>query len=118
MKSVMRKSVLLAGAFLVFTVANAGAEWNVMEVKVPFPFVVNGHTLPAGQYLVEQEDGTAVLIRGEGTNHAAVVAMTMAASEHDQSTMTPTLTFTRDENHYRLSGVQESPSEGWTVISR
>jgi hypothetical protein len=118
MKSVMRKSVLLAGAFLVCTVASASASWNVMEVNVPFAFVVNGHTLPAGQYTVEQEDGTAVLIRGERDNHAAAIVMTVAAGEHDLSEVKPTLTFTRDENHYRLSSLQESPSEGWTVISR
>ena len=118
MKSVIRKSVLLAGAFLVFTVASANASWNVMEVKVPFPFVVNGRTLPAGQYMVEQEDGTAVLIRGERGNHAAAFVMTIAAGDYDPSAMKPTLTFTRDENHYRLTSLQESPSEGWTAISR
>ena len=119
MKSVIRKSVLLAAVFLVFAGANANASgWNVTEVKVPFPFVVNGHTFPAGQYMVEQEGGSALLIRGEKRNHAAAFAMTVAASGQDPAGTKPTLTFTRHENQYRLSSVWESGSEGWSVIGR
>lgn len=117
MKSIMRKSVLLAGAFLVLGSANANASgWNVLEVKVPFPFVVNGHTLPAGQYMVEQEGGSALLLRGEKENHAALFAMTVSASGHDPAGTKPTLTFTRHENQYRLSSVWRSSNEGWSVI--
>jgi hypothetical protein len=118
MRSVMRKSVLLAGAFLLFAGATASASgWNVMEVKVPFSFVVNGHTLPAGRYTVEQEGGSALLLRGEKDNHAAAFAMTVAASGQDPAGPRPTLTFTRHENQYRLSSVWESGSEGWSIVS-
>ena len=48
MRSIMRKSVMLAGAFLVFAGGKrerVGREYT-LEVKVPFPFVVNGANLP------------------------------------------------------------------------
>jgi hypothetical protein len=118
MRSVVQKSVLLAGAFLICAGANASASWNVMEIKVPFPFVVNGDTLPAGRYSVEQENGSAVLIRGEKDNTAAVVVMTASATGQDPSGTEPTLTFKRYENQYRLASVWESRTEGWSVIDR
>ena len=119
MRSIMRKSVMLAGVFLVFAGANASAsDWNVMEVKVPFPFVVNGQTFPAGQYMVEEEDGSALLLRGEKGNHAATFVTTIPASGQEPAGTKPALTFTRDENQYRLSSVWESGSEGWSIIGR
>jgi hypothetical protein len=46
MKSVLRNAVVLAAAILVL---GSGMAWvGVEEVKVPFPFVVHGTTLPSG----------------------------------------------------------------------
>ena len=118
MRSVTRKSVLLAGAFLVFAWANANASWNAMEVKVPFPFVVKGQTLPAGQYRIEEEGGSMLLFRAEKGNHAAMFASTVPAGGQNQAGTVPALTFTRYEDQYRLSSVWESGSEGWSVIGR
>ena len=51
MRSILRNSVILAGVFLLFAGANASAALvNVLEVKVPFSFVVNGQSFPAGRY--------------------------------------------------------------------
>ena len=116
--SVMRKSLALAGVFLMFAGAKASASWDVMEVRVPFPFAVKGQTLPAGQYLVEQENGSAVLLRGEKDNKGAAVVMTTSASGQDPAGAKPTLMFMRDENHYRLATVWESGTEGWRIVDR
>jgi hypothetical protein len=121
MRSIMRKSVMLAGAFLLFAgaTANAAAS-NLMEVKVPFSFVVNGQSFPAGQYMVERDDmgSPVLLIRGEKRNHAAAFVSTLPAVGQDPAGTVPALTFTRYENQYRLSGIWESGSEGWSVIAR
>ena len=54
MKSLMRKSLLLAGGFLLLASSTASAAVsNVLEVKIPFPFVANGKHLPAGQYMIQ-----------------------------------------------------------------
>src|SRR5438132_552135 len=118
MRSIMTKSAVLAGAFLLVggAAANAAAS-NVVEVKVPFSFVVNGQSFPAGQYMVEREDMSSpvLLIRGEKGNHTATFVSTMAADGQDPAGTAPALVFTRAENQYRLSGVWESGSEGWSI---
>ena len=55
MRSILKKSVMLAVVFLGLAgaAANAAAS-DVLEAKVPFPFVVNGRNFPAGQYRVER----------------------------------------------------------------
>ncbi len=121
MRSLMRKSVMFAGAFLLFAGANAYAsDWNIiMEVKVPFPFVVKGQSLPAGRYKVEQQDGSTLLFHGEEGNHAVVFVTTATpASGQDPAGTEPALTFIPYENEHRLSSVWESGSEGWSVIGR
>ena len=120
MRSIVRKSVMLAGALLLFAGANANAaEGYSFEVKVPFPFVVTGHTFPAGQYMVEEQaNGTSLLLRGEKGNHAVTFLTTIRASRQEPAGTKPALTFTRDEKQYRLSSVWESGSQGWSVMGR
>src|SRR5262245_32956422 len=114
MRSIMRKSVMLGGAFLLLAGANANAsDWYAFEVEVPFPFVVTGQTFPAGQYMVEEQgDGSSLLLRGEKGNHAATFLRTTPASRPDPASTEPGLTFTQVENQYQLSSVWESGSEG------
>ena len=121
MLSVMKKSVLLVGAFLVLGGGMAfAAVSNMVEVKVPFPFVVHGKAFPAGQYTVQREDAvpSVWLMRGEGKNHAASFMLTMPAAGHDPAGETPALTFRRYENQYHLTGIWESENEGQTVMGR
>jgi hypothetical protein len=115
----MRKSVVLAGAFLLFAGAANASDGYAFEVKVPFPFVVAGQTFPAGQYMVEeQSNGSNLLLRGEMGNHTATFLNTTHASRQEPAGTKPALTFTRHENQYQLSSVWESGSEGWSIIRR
>jgi hypothetical protein len=121
MRSIMRKSVVLAGAcLLVAGAATNAAASSVLEVKVPFSFVVNGRTFPAGQYMVERDDmsSSVLLIRGEKGNHNFTFVSSVPAGGQDPAGSVPALLFKRDENHYRLSSVWESGSEGWNLIGR
>ena len=120
MRSIVRKSVMLAGALLLVAGANANAaDGYSFEVKVPFPFVVTGQTFPAGQYMIEEQaNGSCLLLRGEKGNHASTFLITTRASRQDPPGTKPALTFTRNENQYRLSSVWESGSEGWSVVAR
>ena len=112
MKSITKRAGLLAAAFLVSVGGSAGAA--TMEVNVPFPFLVHGKTLPAGEYRVEN-DGAVVLFRGEKGNSAAVFVMTTQAGGHDPAGDKPALSFTRDETQYRLADIWESGSQGFEV---
>ena len=120
MRSIVRTSVMLAGALLLFAVANANAaDGYSFEVKVPFPFVVTGQTFPAGQYMVEEQaNGTSLLLRGEKGNHAVTFLTTIRASRKEPAGTDPALTFAHSENQYWLSNVWESGSEGWRVMGR
>jgi alkylation response protein AidB-like acyl-CoA dehydrogenase len=91
--------------------AGGSARAAEVEVKVPFPFVVHGKTLPAGEYRLENE-GDVILIRGERGNKVGMFVMGMPAGGHDPAGEQPALTFKRDETTYRLTGVWESGSEG------
>jgi hypothetical protein len=107
--------------FLVLGSANANAALlKVLEVKVPFPFVVNGQNLPAGRYSIQRDELTSsvLLIRSETGNRAATFVSTLPAGGHDPAGRVPVLTFSRYENQYRLSSVWESGSLGWSVIRR
>lgn len=106
------KTLVLAAAFL--TCAGGSARAAEIDVKVPFPFVVHGRTLPAGEYRLENE-GSVLLIRGERGNKAGMFVMGMPAGGHDPSGEQPALTFKRDETAYRLTGVWESGSEGQEI---
>ena len=112
MNSNIVKRGLLTTAFVVCVAAAGHAQ--TIEVTVPFPFLVHGTTLPAGQYRVEAE-GSVVLIRGEHGNQAAMFVGTTPAPGHDPSGDQPALMFTRYETQYRLADIWESGSEGLAI---
>ena len=120
MRSIVRKSAMLAGAFLLVAGATAQAsEGYTFEITVPFPFVVTGQTFPAGQYMVEEQaNGSSLLLHGEKGNYAVTFLNTTPASRPEPAGTKPALTFTHSENQYRLSSVWESGSQGWSVMGR
>jgi hypothetical protein len=99
MKSITKKAGLLAAAFVVCLAGSARAA--TIEVKVPFPFLVHGKTLPAGEYRVENT-GSVVLFRGEKGNRASMFVMTAPAGGYDPAGDMPAPRFTRYEKQYRL----------------
>ena len=121
MQSMMRNAALVAGAILLCAGGTARASTtNVLDVSVPFPFVVNGKSFPAGKYMIQRDDASSsvLLIRGEGHNHTAAFVSTMVDGGHDPAGSRPALTFKHGENEYRLATVWESGSEGWDVANK
>ena len=116
MWSVMKKAALLAAGFLVFAGGTARAE--VLDVKVPFPFVVRGQTLPPGEYRLERDStgSAAVLIRGEKGIKVNMFVMTMPAAGHAPSGDEPVLTFDRQENQYQLTDIWNS-GQGREIVA-
>jgi hypothetical protein len=112
MKSIVKRAGMLAAAFIVGVGGSARAA--TLEVKVPFPFVVNGKTLPAGEYRVESDHEVVTFVGEKGTKATAVVLTTPAAG-HDPAGDQPALSFTHDETQYRLVDVWASGSQGLAV---
>ena len=67
MRTMMRYAIPVA-AILIGAAGRAQAGTPLMEAVVPFPFIVNGHTMPAGKYTVERDDvaSSVLVLRGEG----------------------------------------------------
>ena len=121
MKSILKTSLLLAGAVVVLDggVARA-ADFQEMTAKVPFPFVVHNKTLPAGRYLLQRDDSdrSLVLIRSENGAHVASYVLTTPADGHDPSGDKPCLSFTRQGNTYQLSKIWDSSDDGVSLIGK
>jgi len=115
MRSMLVRSTM-AGAVLLLAAGSAKASpLELLDVKVPFPFTVDGKSFPAGQYRIDQDDslGTQVLlIRGMHSPQAAIVVTRPAGRT---GPVEPAVTFTRHEGQYRLSAVWESQDEGQAV---
>jgi hypothetical protein len=121
MNPAMKLSVLFSIAVAVLTLGAARADASdTIRARVPFPFVVQNKTLPAGQYLLVREDTdpAVVLIREVSRPYAAAFVVTNGAAGHDPAGEHPCLTFARYENQYRLSNIWESRNEGRTVIGK
>ncbi|HVQ16252.1 MAG TPA: hypothetical protein VMS40_21770 [Vicinamibacterales bacterium] len=113
MRSAMLKTAMLGAAFLL---AAGTARAASLEVNVPFPFIVNHETFPAGRYQLEQDvlaGPSVMIIRGMHTPQVAIVA-THEAAGHGPSK--PALQFEHRENQYRLENIWESPTEGQSII--
>jgi hypothetical protein len=111
MRSLIQKAGLLA-AFMVLATGSARA--STVQVKVPFSFIVHGQTLPAGQYLVNDDEGIVQLL-GEKGNHASMFVFTVPASGHDPAGNTPALTFRHHDNQYWLTDIWRSATQGREV---
>jgi len=120
MFSIVKKSAVLAGAFLLL--GGASARAGTIEVKVPFSFVVNGHTLPAGEYFLEREGLDVLYIRGEKPATAGVSGIpgmfvqTQPAAGRDPAGEKPILMFAPHEKEHRLVGIWESGDHGFTIL--
>ena len=114
MRTLFKTSLLIAAAFLCTARV---AQASTLEVTVPFPFVVNGHTLPAGQYRLDHE-GAVVLLSQEHGGHEAVYVLTRPETGKDPAGEKPALTFHRDENLYRLADVWDHDGQGYVLVGR
>src|SRR5688572_19824052 len=82
-----------------------------LEVKVPFSFLVNGRTMPAGNYTISRDGMTSSVWLIRGDKEGAFVA-TVPTRGHDPAGNRPALTFVRHENEYKLSAIWESADRG------
>ena len=113
----MRRILVIGLGALMCLAATAGRALaqDTLEVKVPFSFMVNGHTLPAGNYTITRDSTAAsvYLIRGD---KVGTFVATVPAGGHDPSGNRPSVTFVRHENEYKLSAIWESANDGLDVM--
>ena len=119
MLRLIKRTAIVAGVFLGLFATPSWAM-DTLDVKIPFPFVVHGRTLPSGEYSIQPVSiGSAVLlIRGQKGTKEGVMVLTTPASGHDPAGDKPSLTFKRYENQYRLATIWDSPASGVAVIGK
>ena len=99
-------------AFSALTIAGTAlpafaGDTDPMHVNVPFAFRAGRTTLPAGEYVVVEEDSGIILIRGSGGN-----AMLLSTAGPDDTTGKAGISFERSEKGFVLKSIH-----GWERIS-
>ena len=111
MRAIKMSSILALG-FLALCAGSARAH-DVMNVTVPFAFVVGNHSFPAGRYEVDTVlNGTDVFAIRSAASAASSLVMTTPANGADPAGSRPALVFHRYEKTYRLTQIWESGSQG------
>jgi hypothetical protein len=100
----MKKHTLLLGLSLLLIGTLASARDVNMKVNVPFDFVVNGATLPSGQYSLQGLGlGNAIAIRNaDHTANAMALAIRCESPKTSEKTK---LVFHRYGNRYFLAQI-------------
>ena len=97
----MKAQLIRMSVFAVLTAAAVCAQNSrVMKVNIPFDFVVESQTLPAGQYTVEQRFASALTLMSAGGQVQNII--TQAVESIDAQTLGK-LVFHRYGNEYFLS---------------
>lgn len=92
--------VLLTSAFALPSFLSASSLGPVLQVHVPFAFMVGTQQFAAGDYRVQQTDSGVLFVQGEGK---AVAAITLPADLKPGTSSS--LRFSSADQHY-LTGVQ------------
>lgn len=95
---VVTLSVIATLSIAVFAALN-----NKVKANVPFDFMVNGKTLPAGQYVIESRSGQNLLMIRSWEAKQDVGVITMRFEVKDDTE--PQLVFHRYGNQYFLAQV-------------
>ena len=112
MRSIVKTSVMVGFVFLL--AGGAASASTLVDVRVPFPFIVHNQAFPAGQYRVERlgDDPAILVIRGEHGINKSVISSSVEATGQDPEGDKPALTFTRGEDGYHLKDVWQDRADG------
>jgi hypothetical protein len=102
MKKVCKLLGLLGALALGTTLVSAADVADLVQVNIPFSFVLAGKAFPAGQYRIKETDAGLLLVQGEG---GAGIALTVPA-EKLKAAQGPALTFTANNGREYLVRVQ------------
>lgn len=78
-----------------------GADTDPMRISVPFSFKAGNTTLPAGDYVVLEENSGIIMIKGNGGHSAIVLSSTGAESNTEKAS----LSFAKGDQGYVLKSV-------------
>jgi hypothetical protein len=106
------KSSVLVTMILMLIAGSARAANQQMYVKVPFSFLVDGQSMPAGRYTLTNLASGYVSIHELGADPAAIITSTVAIGSQNPAGDVPALVFLPYENSYMLIQVWLSREYG------
>ena len=102
----MRKQILSVvvtlSAIATLSIAGFAGLSSSLKANVPFDFIVNGKTLPAGPYTIEKGSGAILMIRSRELKQGVGVIAPRVEFNNDSK---PHLIFRRYGNQYFLAQV-------------
>jgi len=107
----MLSLIVAAAALAVFTPLYITASAAEMNCRVPFSFIVNGKTLPAGAYTIDTSSG-AMLVKGA---QASAYVMTAAALRPAARSGRGSVVFLKTGSRYHLIEVWGGDGRGREV---
>ena len=100
--------IVIAAALAIFMPQNITASAGDLNCRVPFSFVVNGKTLPAGTYAIDAHSGTVIV---RGFQHPAII-MGIGASRPASRSGMGSVVFLRTGDRYELIEVWNADGSG------
>ena len=104
----MRNRLFAVLAVVVVGVALAAplaAQSLVLKATIPFEFNFSGKVMPAGEYLIQADGGSAALRLKNYESRVAAISLAFHPSGERRTAGEPTLTFNRYGDQYFLSNV-------------
>jgi hypothetical protein len=96
---------LSMAALAVLLAAPVSAQTLSLRASVPFDFVVNGHTLPAGDYLISQVNAERFLTVRNVSGGATPIVVTISVPGTTAAAGEASLTFHRYGSDYFLAQI-------------
>lgn len=99
--------------------AGTARATTLADISVPFPFTVEGKSLPAGRYQVERltDDPSALTIR-DTQQRVGTVVLAVPMEGTDPSGDEPAMTFVKGEHGFELRRLWTDRHDGFTVPAK
>ena len=110
------RMILTVGLFAFLAVAAAYGQNATIRAQIDFPFIVDGKTLPAGNYDFVRDDTASVFkVTDEGKNLAAAQVLTRIAAGMHTSPADGHVVFDKIGDAYTLAEIWIPGQDGYVL---
>jgi hypothetical protein len=117
----MRKQMLflaILGLIAAFAVVAQAQTNDILRVNIPYPFMVAGKELPAGDYIIQRTGNTNLVLIIRGENPKTSMQLDVLTRIDGRSEIEPNARIVLDKydgNHYALSEVFFPGEDGFLL---
>jgi hypothetical protein len=115
---VVKTAWMLMVAMAALSLGTPAYAEDSVTAKVPFAFVVNGVSLPAGSYVITRDARHPDLLSiAHADGRQITLTLTRGSSADPDTELTPKLEFTRVGNEYQLTRIVLAAHEGREIVA-